>query len=91
MARAEAISYTTAFGPEPDASVDELVSLAGWTPALTEAQASRLTEAAAGGAGREQFVTSLHGETGLGNAWTEGFLTRTPSPDSTIEQNGTSS
>ncbi|SDJ18965.1 hypothetical protein SAMN04488074_101747 [Lentzea albidocapillata subsp. violacea] len=72
VARAEAISYTTAFAPE--LHVGELVALAGWTPSLTEAQSSRLTEAAAGGATREQFVAHLHGETGLGNTWTEGFL-----------------
>jgi hypothetical protein len=80
-ARAEVISYTTAFAPKLEASVDELVALAGWTPALTEAQASRLTEAATGGASREQFIAALHGETGLGNAWTEDFLARTPSPE----------
>ncbi|RLK58602.1 AAA family ATPase [Actinokineospora cianjurensis] len=61
-ARAEAISYTTAFAQ--DLAVDELVALAGWTPALTPAQASRLTEAAAGGASREEFVAHLHGEPG---------------------------
>ncbi|WP_144065255.1 hypothetical protein [Lentzea albidocapillata] len=72
VARAEAISYTTAFAPE--LHVGELVALAGWTPSLTEAQSSRLTEAATGGATREQFVAHLHGETGLGNTWTEGFL-----------------
>jgi hypothetical protein len=74
-ARAEAISYTTAFAPDLESSEDELAALAGWTPALTPAQASRLTEAAAGGASREQFVTALHGEPGLGNAWTHAFLT----------------
>jgi hypothetical protein len=84
-ARAEAISYTTAFAPDADTGPDELVALAGWTPALTAAQASRLTEAAADGAGREQFVAALHGETGLGNTWVEGFLTRPASPDSSIE------
>ncbi|WP_158854859.1 hypothetical protein [Saccharothrix deserti] len=78
-ARAEAISYTTAFAP--DLAADDLVALAGWTPALTAAQASRLTEAAAGGASREQFVAHLHGETGLGNTWTEGFLAALPTPD----------
>ncbi|GAA3032466.1 hypothetical protein [Actinokineospora globicatena] len=77
-ARAEAISYTTAFAP--DLAVDELVALAGWTPVLTPAQASRLTEAAAGGMSREEFVAHLHGETGLGNTWTEGFLAELPSP-----------
>jgi hypothetical protein len=86
-ARAEAISYTTAFAPELETSVDELVALAGWTPELTEAQFSRLTEAATGGASREQFVAALHGEIDLGNAWTTGFLTRTPS----LEKNGQSS
>lgn len=86
VARAEAIGYTTAFAPDLD--VDELVALAGWTPPLTEAQASRLAEAASGGASREQFVHSLHGETGLGNAWTEGFTARTPSPEHTPEKNG---
>jgi hypothetical protein len=80
VARAEAIGYTTAFAS--DLAARELVALAGWTPALTEPQVSRLTEAAGGGAGREQFVHALHGETGLGNAWTEGFLTRiAPSPE----------
>lgn len=88
-ARAEAISYTTAFDPGLESTADELVALAGWTPALTEAQASRLTEAATGGASREQFVAALHGETGLGNAWTHGFLTRPASPENTpAEQNG---
>ncbi|MGH3810480.1 MAG: hypothetical protein ACRDRU_28440 [Pseudonocardiaceae bacterium] len=87
--RAEAIRYTTAFAPELEA--DGLVALAGWTPALTEAQASRLTEAAIGGASREQFAAALRGENGLGNAWAEGFLARTPSPENTIEKNGQSS
>jgi hypothetical protein len=88
-ARAEAISYTTAFAPELEASVDELVALAGWAPALTSAQASRLTEAATGGAGREQFVAALHGESRLGDAWTHGFLTRPASPGNiSDEQNG---
>lgn len=87
-ARAEAISYTTAFAPEPGVSVDELVALAGWTPSLTEAQASRLTEAATGSASREQFAATLHSEIGLGNAWTEGFLAGTPSPENTPEKNG---
>ncbi|MCE7002175.1 hypothetical protein LWC34_04935 [Kibdelosporangium philippinense] len=88
-ARAEAISYTTAFAPDLESSADELVALAGWTPALTSAQASRLTEAATGGASREQFVAALHGETGLGNVWTHGFLARPASPENTPdEQNG---
>lgn len=78
-ARAEAISYRTAFAPESATSPDEWVALAGWTPALTPAQASRLTEAA-GGATREQFTAALHGETGLGNTWVDGFLVR---PEST--------
>jgi hypothetical protein len=91
-ARAEAISYTTAFAPDADTGPDDLVALAGWTPVLTAAQASRLTEAAAGGASREQFVAALHGETGLGNAWVEGFFTRPAFPDTSIEQeNGTAS
>lgn len=93
-ARAEAISYTTAFAPDGDTGPDELVALAGWTPPLTAPQASRLTEAAAGGASREQFVAALHGETGLGNTWTEGFFTRPAAPDrsTSIEQeNGSAS
>lgn len=73
-ARAEAISYTTAYSPDLEPSVDELVALAGWTPPLNPVQASRLTEAAAGGVTREQFVAALHGETGLGNSWVEGLL-----------------
>ncbi|WP_405085966.1 hypothetical protein [Microbispora sp. NBC_01389] len=74
-ARAEAFGYTAAFALDLEKiSADELVALAGWTPELTEAQTSRLTEAAVGGASREQFVHALHNETGLGNAWINGFL-----------------
>lgn len=91
-ARAEAISYTTSYGsasaPDKDASVDDLVALAGWTPELTEAQASRLTEAAVGGGSREQFVHALHNETGLGSTWTDGLLSRVPHPTITIDENG---
>jgi hypothetical protein len=88
IARAEAISYTT-FTPDLEVSADEMAALAGWTPTLTSAQASRLTEAAAGGASREQFVTALHGETELGNVWTRGFLARPVSPERTPDgQNG---
>lgn len=79
-ARAAAISYTTAFAPElARNSADELAALAGWTPALSQAQASRLTEAASGGASREQFVHAMHNETALGNTWVDGYLTR-PEP-----------
>lgn len=85
-ARAEAISYTSAFATELGISGDDLAGLSGWTPPLTEAQKSRLTEAAAGGASREQFVAALHGETGLGNAWTESLLAA-PAPN----KNGTMS
>lgn len=87
-ARAEAIGYTTAFAPELESSVDELVTLAGWTPTLTAAQTSRLTEAATGGASREQFVAALHGETGLDDTWVQGFLTHHASTEITPEQNG---
>ncbi|SEP53635.1 hypothetical protein SAMN04489732_12960 [Amycolatopsis saalfeldensis] len=85
VARAEAIGYTTAFAP--DLEPDGLIALPGWIPTLTEAQASRLTEAASGGASREQFVHSLHGETGLGNTWAEGFLARA-APSEGPEKNG---
>lgn len=89
VARAEAISYTTAY-TEDDLTMDQLLALTGWTPALTEAQASRLTEAAAGGGSREQFVHALHGETGLGNVWVEGLLSRDPIPTTAInDENGT--
>lgn len=86
-ARAEAIGYTAAFAPDlAKTSAADLVALTGWTPALTEAQASRLTEAASGGASREQFVHALHNETGLGNTWITGFLTP-PEPADTITEN----
>jgi hypothetical protein len=88
VVRAEAISYLSAYAPEPDTSVENLVALAGWTPKLTDAQASRLTEAAAGGASREQFVHSLHNETGLGNTWTDGLLGRDRQPTTAIDENG---
>ncbi|HET9142295.1 hypothetical protein [Actinophytocola sp.] len=73
-ARAEVIGYSTAYSPDSDTSVDDLLALAGWTPELTGAQASRLTEAAAGGASREQFVHALHNETGLGSTWVDRLL-----------------
>ncbi len=89
-ARAEAISYTTAFAAERESSVDELVALAGWTPTLTLVQASKLTEAAAGGANRERFTAALRGETGLGDTWVQGFLAHHASPTAEItpEENG---
>ncbi|GAA3001761.1 hypothetical protein [Actinokineospora diospyrosa] len=80
-ARAEAISYTTAFAP--DLTIDELVALAGWTPPLTPGQTSRLTEAAAGGVAREQFVAHLHGETVLDDTWTTGLLAALQSTEPT--------
>lgn len=73
-ARAEIVAYATGFAPELEQSVDHMVALAGWTPALRPAQASRLTEAAAGGATRDEFVTSLHSDTDLSHVWIEGFL-----------------
>lgn len=91
VARAEAISYSTAFDREMDASPDELVALAGWTPALTPAQVSRLTEAAAGNASRERFTANLHSETGLGNTWVNGFLARPRITDSNESENGSPS
>ncbi|WP_370973851.1 hypothetical protein [Amycolatopsis sp. cg9] len=85
-ARAEAVNYTTAFASELEkTSADELTALAGWTPPLTDAQAARLTEAASGGASREQFVQALHDETELGNAWIEGFLTPSEHDKTTTE------
>jgi hypothetical protein len=86
-ARAEAIGYTTAYDPGFDTSADDLLALAGWTPRLTKAQMSRLTEAAAGGATREQFVHALHNETGLGNTWVDGLLGPDPRPIA-IDENG---
>ena len=73
-ARAEVVNYTTAYAADLDASVDDLLALVGWTPTLTEAQASRLTEAAAGGVAREEFVHHLRNDTGIGNAWVNGLL-----------------
>jgi ribosomal protein L12E/L44/L45/RPP1/RPP2 len=73
-ARAEAISCTTALASVRDVAVDELMALAGWCPALSAAQTSRLTEAAAGGASREQFSIALEQETDLRDAWVGGFL-----------------
>lgn len=91
-ARAEAISYCTAFAPDAETSPDQLVALAGWIPSLTAAQASRLTEGGAGGASREQFTAALHGETVLGNIWVDGFLTRPITTEFIPEQeNGSTS
>jgi hypothetical protein len=95
-ARAEAISCCTAFAPDADMTPDQMVTLVGWTPPLTEGEASRLTEAAAGGASREQFVAALHDEIELGKTWVDGFLARpapnNAPPNTSVEQeNGTSS
>lgn len=88
-ARAEAISYTAAFGADLESSADDLVALAGWVPALTSVQASLLTEAGAGGANREQFVSALRGEAVLGDPWIQGFLARSvPLGSSPVEENG---
>lgn len=85
-ARTEALSYTTAFTATRGngVSADEWVAMAGWTPPLTPAQASRLTEAAAIEAGRNQFRAALHGETELGTVWVEGFLARSPASEQPI-------
>lgn len=87
-ARAEVISYTIAYATDSELPVDQLLALAGWTPALTEAQASRLTEAAAGGVNREQFVHALHNATGLSNVWVDGLLDLDPIPDFAVNENG---
>lgn len=87
-ARAEAIGYNAAYAPDSGTSVEDLLALAGWAPALAEAQASRLTEAAAGGASRAQFVHSLHNETGLGDTWVGGWLGQDPLP-TVVDKNGT--
>lgn len=84
-ARAEAISYTSAYAGDDELSVEQLLALVGWTPVLTEAQASRMTEAAAGGVSRDQFVHALHRETGLGNTWVDGLLGLDPLPDISID------
>jgi hypothetical protein len=72
----------------PEVSVDQLVALAGWTPALTGAQASRLAEAALGDASRDQFTAALHDEIRLGNAWVDGFLAHEPADENAADRNG---
>lgn len=86
-ARAEAIGYTTAYALDADLSIDDLLVLTGCTPELTEAEASRLTEAAVGGASREQFVHALHDETGLGNTWVDALLGQEPLRTA-VDENG---
>jgi len=81
-ARAEAIGYTSAYAPDPELSVDQLLELVGWPPPLTQAQTSRLTEAATGNATRPLFVRALHDDTELGNAWVSGLI---PDP---LSENG---
>ncbi|MFD7161273.1 hypothetical protein ACFV9C_42275 [Kribbella sp. NPDC059898] len=71
-ARFEALLYTSGFAG--DQSPDDLVALAGWTPALTSDQADTLVDAVRGGsATRAQFVADLHDETELSIAWINGF------------------
>lgn len=73
-ARAEALGYTSAYAADPELSADQLLELVGWTPPLTPAQASQLTEAATGNATRSQFVRALHDHTELGDAWVRGLV-----------------
>jgi hypothetical protein len=84
LASNAARTYTTAFPERPDGArtpgtehhdhaAAKLVALAGWTPSLTSAQQQRLCAAAADEASRAEFVSALHDEIELGNAWTTGF------------------
>jgi hypothetical protein len=87
-ARAEAISYTAAYS-EDDLPVEQLLALIGWTPALTEADASRLMAAAVRSATREQFAHALHSETSLGEVWVECMLGPGPTQEIADHENGT--
>jgi len=75
-ASAEASDCVSAFGAgewDGGGSVPELLALAGWAPALSADQRTRLVQAA-GSAAREAFVTALHAESDVGRAWVEGLL-----------------
>jgi len=87
-ARAEAIGYNAAYAPDSSTSIEDLLALAGWTPELADEQASRLTEAATGGASREQFIRALHNESGLGDTWVDGLIGQDPLPTA-VDENGT--
>ncbi|PZS38807.1 MAG: hypothetical protein DLM62_11720 [Pseudonocardiales bacterium] len=69
-----AASYARAFGADiNDVSAHDLVALAGWTPPMTDEQADRLRQAAAGEADRASFLAALHNEPELGASWVDAF------------------
>ncbi|MGH3511403.1 MAG: hypothetical protein ACRDQV_11800 [Pseudonocardiaceae bacterium] len=75
QASLEATSYTRAFGTDTDeVSADDFVALAGWTPPVTDGQAARLRQAAAGAADCASFVAALHHEPELGASWVDAFF-----------------
>jgi hypothetical protein len=87
-ARTQAISYISAYDTDSQLSVERLLALAGWVPALTDAQFARLAEAAAEGVTRRQFVGALHDEIALGHAWVDGLLGPGAIPDTSTDTNG---
>ncbi|MGH3875009.1 MAG: hypothetical protein ACRDSR_26525 [Pseudonocardiaceae bacterium] len=85
QASLEATNYVGAFGTHPDeVSAHDLVALAGWTPPMTAEQAARLRQAAADVADRAGFVTALHNETELVEAFYPDDQTAPQTPERLI-------
>ena len=84
--RADADDYLDAypaegFGALADASTDDLVALAGWTPHLGAGDVDKLTRAGRDHRDRDGFVAAMRAEVALGNAWSAPWLDRRTSTD----------
>ncbi|TDQ54195.1 hypothetical protein [Actinorugispora endophytica] len=64
------------FGALADASPDDLVALAGWTPSLGTDAVDKLTHAGRTHRDRDGFVIAMRAEVALGNAWAAPWLDR---------------
>ncbi|WP_460756332.1 hypothetical protein [Nocardiopsis oceani] len=84
--RADADDYLDAYLPEgfgalADASPDDLVALAGWTPPLSADDVDKLTRAGRAHPDRDGFVSAMRAEISLGNAWSAPWLDRRTTTD----------
>ena len=84
--RADADDYLDAypsggFGALAEASADDLVALAGWTPPLDTDDIDRLTRAGRDHRDRDGFIAAMRAEVALGNAWSAPWLERRTTSD----------
>ncbi|MFW5415929.1 hypothetical protein J0910_04810 [Nocardiopsis sp. CNT-189] len=69
------------FGALADASADDLVALAGWTPPLGADDIDKLTRAGRDRRDRDGFVAAMRAEVALGDAWSAPWLDRRTTTD----------